>query len=79
MTKNDVLKIKERIEESKKKKIQIETKLEGEYKYVKDEYGCTTIKDINAKLDAMDKEISTMDISIKEKTKELEEAYNWDM
>lgn len=77
MEKKDVLAIKKIIDENQKKKIQVETKLETEYKTADTDFGCKTIKGIDKELSIRDKEITEIETEIKEKSTTLDEAYDW--
>jgi len=79
MTKTDILKIKKQIDDNQKTKIQVETKLETEYKTAKETYGCSSIKEIDDTLTRKYKELDDVDTQIAEKTKTLDEAYKWDL
>ena len=77
MKKADILRIKEIIEENEKKEIQIETKLETQYKTAKETFGCSTTKEIEDKLDSLEEEMDKIEKTIEEKGAELVGAYDW--
>jgi len=79
LTKENVLEIQEIINQNKTKKIQTETKLEASYKIAKDEFGCKSIKEIEASLDLKDKTIESIEDQIKTHSEALEEAYDWNL
>ena len=79
LTKEDVLKIKEQIERKEKEAIQKETKLEQANEYVKTTYNCSSLKEVESRLDESDKKLEDFDKKIEEKSKELSESYAWDI
>lgn len=77
LTKEDIIKINGIIEGKEVEKIQKETKLEEAYKYVKANFDCDTLDEIEEELDASDKKIEGIETQIKDKSKTLSESYNW--
>lgn len=79
MTKEQVLKIKDIIEEDQKKEIQLTTKIDAEYEKAEKKFGCKSFDDIEDLIEEKEKHLGDLKAKIEAKTKELDEAYSWDV
>jgi hypothetical protein len=72
MKKEDVIKIKEIIENNEKEKVKYETKLEQEMEYIKKEYNCSSLEEVEDLIDKTDEDISKIEEEKKEMENKLE-------
>lgn len=73
-----LLKMKEKIENSKTEKAKMEGQLEVLKKRLNEEFDCPTIKQAETKLKALSKEITELEGKIETGVSELEENYEWE-
>ena len=76
MDKQDLLDLKEDIEEAKKKASQLSGKLELLQAQLKKEWGCSTIEQADAKLIKMERDAEALSIQIKEGIAKLNADYD---
>jgi len=72
----ELLNLKAEIEESKTKVSELTGQKNALMKQLRDDWGCKTIEEAEAKLKKMKRELDQLDTQINEQTKELEEKYN---
>ena len=76
MTEQQLLDLKEQVDEAKTKVSELTGQQTALMKQLKDDWDCKTIKEAEEKLQAMEKSISVLDKKIEKGIKELEEMYN---
>lgn len=79
MTKTEIQKIKDIIDNDSKKKIQLETKLESLYERAEKDYNCKTVKALEKELDTLEEKLDEYDKEIEKLGEEIETGYEWDI
>lgn len=75
LTQNDLLDLKEEIDQAKTKKAEYVGQKNALMKQLKDTWGCTTLEQAEKKLASIEKQIADLKSSIEEKTAELQSKY----
>lgn len=75
LTQNDLLDLKEEIDQAKTKKAEYVGQKNALMKQLKDNWGCTTLEQAEKKLTSIEKQINELKESIEEKTAELQSKY----
>lgn len=75
MTEHDLLQLKEEIDEAKELQSKLEGQREALLQQLKEEYGCSTIKQAEKLLTKMEKDIETMSDEIQDGLDLLEKEY----
>jgi peptidoglycan hydrolase CwlO-like protein len=76
LTEQQLLDLKEKIADAKTEVSELTGQQTALMKQLKDDYGCKTIKEAEAKLKEMEDSIASIDKKIAKGVKELEELYN---
>ena len=75
LTQNDLLDLKEEIDQAKTKKAEYVGQKNALMKQLKDNWGCTTLEQAEKKLASIEKQINELKESIEEKTQALQDKY----
>ena len=73
----DFEKLKEKIEESKAKRARAEGALEQAMERLKKEFGCSTVEEAEAKIEALNKELDKDEADLAELLDIIEKAVDW--
>ena len=76
MEHQDLLDLKEKIDQAKEKSAELKGQLKGLTKELSDDWGCTTIEQAERKVTKMESDIEKLNTQINEGVEELEEKYN---
>ena len=76
MNEQQLLKLKEDIDQAKSKVSELKGRQQSLNEQLSEEWGCSTIKEAEAKVKKLEKEITDLDNKINEGIKELEEKYD---
>lgn len=77
MDKQDLLDLKERIDEVKEEISKLEGRKAGYLETLKDQFKCSSVKEANELLQKMDKNIEDLDDEIKTGLEQLEEEFDF--
>ncbi|MCK9456406.1 MAG: hypothetical protein M0R31_03835 [Candidatus Riflebacteria bacterium] len=77
MDKQDLLDLKERIDEAKEEISKLEGRKAGYLETLKDQFKCSSVKEANELLQKMDKNIEDLDDEIKTGLEQLEEEFDF--
>jgi len=77
MDKQDLLDLKERIDEAKEEISKLEGRKAGYLETLKDQFKCSSVKEANELLQKMDKNIEDLDDEIKAGLEQLEEEFDF--
>ena len=76
MEHQDLLDLKEKIDQAKEKSSELKGQLKGLTKELSDDWGCTNIEQAEKKVKKMETDINKLNEQIKTGVNELEEKYN---
>jgi hypothetical protein len=76
MNREELLELKEKIEEAQTKVSELNGHHSALIKQLSDDWGCESVEEAEKKLKQIKKQIEKLDMSIEEGTKEIEEKYD---
>ena len=76
MDQQDLLDLKEKIDQVKEKASELKGRLQGLMKDLKDDWQCDTVEQAEKKIKLMETEVEKINEKIKKGVEELEEEYN---
>ena len=76
MEHQDLLDLKEKIDQAKEKSAELKGQLKGLYKELSDDWGCANIEQAERQVTKMESDIEKLNTQINEGVEELEEKYN---
>jgi len=76
MEQQDLLELKEKIDQAKEKSSELKGQLQGLTKELKDDWDCTTIKQAEVKVQDMENKITALNEKINTGVSKLEEEYD---
>jgi len=75
MTEQQLLDLKDKVEDAKSNVSELKGQLTALMKQLNDDWQCKSIKEAETKLSGMEKNIKTLELKIQEATEELEDKY----